>query len=87
MTVSESIKILERRMRYLSEKVKRAKKNLTLDRRERAALKRAIELMEEYLENELDDDERSGLCLGEQVFGRNWRDDIALTEEERKMLS
>jgi hypothetical protein len=90
MTITKSIKRLERRLQHLTERIaagKKSGKNLSFDKSERAALKRAIQIMEDYLLNEPDDDERPGPCLGEQVFGEYWPNDIALTEEERDMLS
>lgn len=91
MTIAKSIETLERRKAYLSKRIRKAKtegKDLSFDRQECAALKRATKLMREYLDNKLDDDEGvRGPCLGKQVFGEYWQDDVALTEEERKMLS
>ena len=89
MTEAKSIEVLKRRAVHLSERIRKAKKrgkDLTFDRMERAVLKRAIEVMEEYLDTELDNDERGGQSLGDQTFGPGWESDLSLTEEERDFL-
>ena len=88
MRTKKCLQTLERRIAHLEKRIAEAEKkgrDLSFDKQEKAALETAIDLIEEYEGLEEVDDEED--CLGDHVFGRNWRENIALTEEEREMLS
>lgn len=84
MSTGKCLKALKRRADFLEKRVENAKKkgrDLSFDKEEFVALKVAISLIEEYESWDEDED------LGTQVFGWDWRDKLALTQEEREMLS
>lgn len=86
MTTSKCLATLRRRVKHLEKRVQEAEKkgrDLSFDKQELVALETAIDLIEEYESFDDDNDD----CLGAQVFGSNWREDIALTEEEWDALS
>lgn len=82
MTIEKAIEVLERRLQHLTERIKKAKvkgKDLSFDKREVSALKKAIRIMEDVIDFQ-------GYGPDENDPHGTFRN-CALTEEECEALS